>query len=177
MTTAVRNKRLELRFDKWDRNGNGRIERSDLEAEARRILDAFGESPSTPQGRAVLESFTSTFEYLAERAGVGRDGALDRQQFTKVIEAEVFKSGDAGFGRVVRPMIQAILNVCDTDGDGEVNPAEFTKWLTAVGVSRAKAEESFRLLDTNRSGSLTVDELVAAVKAFHFGTLDVPLLG
>jgi Ca2+-binding EF-hand superfamily protein len=177
MTTAVKNERLELRFDKWDRNGNGRIERSDLEAEARRILEAFGESPSTPQGRALVESFTSTFEYLAERAGVGRDGALDRRQFTEVIEAEVFKGGDAGFGRVVRPMIQGILNVCDTDGDGEVSPDEFAKWLQAAGVSRAKAEESFRLIDTNGNGSLTVDELVAAVKAYHFGTLDVPLLG
>ncbi|MEV6872106.1 EF-hand domain-containing protein [Amycolatopsis sp. NPDC051128] len=176
-TTAVKNERLELRFKKWDRNGNGRIERSDLEAEARRILDAFGESPSTPQGRALLESFTSTFEYLAERAGVGRKGALDRRQFIEVIEAEVFKGGDAGFGRVVRPMIQAILNVCDTDGDGEVNRAEFAKWLSAAGVDRKKADEAFRLIDTNGSGSLTVEELIAAVKAYHFGTLDVPLLG
>lgn len=177
MTTAVKNERLELRFDKWDSDGNGRIERSDLEAEAHRILAAFGESPSTPQGRALLESFTGTFEYLAERAGVGRGGGLDRQQFLQVIEAEVFQGGDAGFGRVVRPMIQAILNVCDTDGDGEVNPTEFAKWLKAAGVSKAKADESFRLIDTNGSGSLTVDELVAAVKAYHFGTLDVPLMG
>ncbi|WNV82871.1 EF-hand domain-containing protein [Umezawaea sp. Da 62-37] len=177
MTTAVKNERLELRFEKWDRDGNGRIDRSDLEAEANRILAAFGESPSTPQGRALLESFTGTYEYLAEKAGVGRDGALDRKQFTEVIEAEVFKGGDAGFGRVVRPMIQAILNVCDTDGDGEVNPAEFAKWLKAAGVDRSKADESFRTIDTDGSGALTVDELVAAVKAYHFGTLDVPLLG
>src|SRR4051812_38544839 len=180
MTTAVkneRNERLELRFDKWDLDGNGRIERSDLEAEAHRILDALDESPSTPQGRALLDAFTSTYEYLAERAGVGRGGALDRQRFTEVIEAEVFQGGDAGFGRVVRPMIQAILNVCDTDGDGVVNPTEFAKWLGAAGVSSSKAEEAFRLIDTNGDGSLTVDELVSAVKAYHFGTLDVPLLG
>jgi Ca2+-binding EF-hand superfamily protein len=177
MTTNVKNDRLEKRFDKWDVDGNGRIERTDFEAEAQRILQAFGEPPNSPQGRAVLESFTSTFEYLAEQAGVGRTGSLDKDRFMNVIETEVFQGGDAGFGRVVRPMIQAILNLCDTDGDGEVNRDEFAKWLGAVGIDGSKADEAFDAIDSNRSGSLTVDELVNAVKAFHFGTLDVPLLG
>ncbi|CAL9486780.1 Calerythrin [Actinosynnema sp. ALI-1.44] len=177
MTTAVKNERLEKRFDKWDVNGNGRIERSDLEAEAQRILKAFGEDQSSPQGRAVVDSFVGTFEYLAQRAGVGSNGSLDRNQFLQVIETEVFQGGDAGFGRVVRPMIQAILNLCDTDGDGEVTKAEFRRWMEAVGVQGAQADKAFGQIDTNGNGSLTVDELVSAVKEYHFGTLDAELLG
>ncbi|WP_309110867.1 EF-hand domain-containing protein [Saccharothrix sp.] len=177
MTTAVRNTRLEKRFDKWDVNGNGRIERSDLEAEAQRIVKAFGESPQSPNGRAVIDSFVHTFEYLAQRAGVGPNGALDKGQFLRVIETEVFQSGDAGFGRVVRPMIQSILNLCDTDGDGEVSQAEFGKWMKAVGVDPSQATQSFQQIDVNGNGKLTVEELVQAVKAYHFGTLDAELLG
>lgn len=49
MTTAVRNDRLKQRFQKWDVNGNGYIERSDYEAEAQRIIKALGETPSSPK--------------------------------------------------------------------------------------------------------------------------------
>ncbi|NUT93896.1 MAG: EF-hand domain-containing protein [Saccharothrix sp.] len=174
MTTAVKNERLEKRFDKWDVDGNGVIERSDLEAEAHRILAAFGEPPVSPKGRAVIDSFVGTFEYLAQKA---ESPSLDRESFLRVIETEVFKSGDAGFARVVRPMIQAILNVCDTDGDGEINPSEFARWLGAVGVDPMTAKTAFSKIDTDGSGVLTVDELVNAVKAYHFGTLEAELLG
>ncbi|MEJ2854450.1 MULTISPECIES: EF-hand domain-containing protein [unclassified Saccharothrix] len=177
MTTAVKNQRLEKRFEKWDVDGDGLIERSDLEAEAQRILKAFGESPSSPQGRAVIDSFVGTYEYLADKAGVGAAGGLDREKFLRVIETEVFQGGDAGFARVVRPMIQAILNVCDTDGDNEINPSEFARWMGAVGVDAATAKSAFSQVDVNGNGSLTVDELVGAVKAYHFGTLDAELLG
>ncbi|MFI9815092.1 EF-hand domain-containing protein [Saccharothrix variisporea] len=174
MTTAVKNERLEKRFDKWDVDGNGVIERSDLEAEGHRILKAFGETPSSPQGRAVIDSFVGTFDYLAQKAGTQ---SLDRETFLRVIEKEVFQGGDAGFARVVRPMIQSILNVCDTDGDGEINPSEFARWVGAVGVDPSTAKAAFSQVDTNGNGSLTVDELVNAVKAYHFGTLDAELLG
>ncbi|MBW4718453.1 EF-hand domain-containing protein [Saccharothrix obliqua] len=177
MTTAVKNERLDKRFDKWDVDGNGTIERADLENEAQRILKAFGEAPTSPQGRAVVDAFRGLYEYLAERAGVGATGKLDRTRFQQIVETEVFEGGDAGFGRVVRPTIQAILNLCDTDGDGEISRPEFTRWLNAIGVDRSQADEAFRKIDTNGNGSLTVDELVTAVKEFHFGTLDVELLG
>ncbi|WP_433259862.1 EF-hand domain-containing protein [Actinosynnema sp. CS-041913] len=177
MTTAVKNERLDKRFDKWDIDGDGLIEKANLEGEARRILTAFDETATSPRGHAVLEAFRDMYEHLAERAGVGAGGSLDRQQFLDVIEAEVFQGGDAGFGRVVRPTIQAILDLCDTDGDGEINRAEFTRWLDAVGVDRSQADSAFRAMDLNGNGTLTVEELVAAVKAYHFGTLDVELLG
>ncbi|GAA0221416.1 calcium binding protein CalD [Saccharothrix mutabilis subsp. mutabilis] len=177
MTTAVRNTRLEKRFEKWDVDGNGMIERSDLESEAQRIVAAFGESPQSPNGRAVVDSFRYTFDYLAEKAGVGPNGSLNQDQFLQVIEREVFAGGDAGFGRVVRPMIQAILNLCDTDGDGEVSEAEFGKWLKAVGVEPSRAREAFQQIDADGSGHLSVEELVQAVKAYHFGTLEAELLG
>ena len=177
MTTAVQNDRLRQRFAKWDVNGNGTIEKSDYEAEAKRIIQAFGEDPSSPQARAVTQSFVGMFEYLATKAGVGPNGSLDVDQFSAVIESEIFQQGDAGFNRVVRPTIAAIVGLCDTDGDGEVDQSEFAKWLDAIGVNRSSAAEAFRTIDADRSGKLSVDELVHAVRDYHMGKLDVPLLG
>jgi Ca2+-binding EF-hand superfamily protein len=177
MTTAVKNDRLKKRFEKWDVNGNGKIEKSDFEAEATRIIGAFGEDPASPQARAVRDSFVAMYEYLASKAGAGPNGSLSEKQFTEVIEAQIFQEGDAGFDRVVRPTIAAIVGMCDTDGDGEVNQKEFAKWLDAIGVEPSAAAPAFSAIDVNGSGKLTVDELVHAVRDYHLGKIDVPLLG
>lgn len=177
MTAAVKNERLRKRFAQWDVNGNGRIEKSDYEAEAHRIIDAFGEDQSSPKARAVRDTFGKMFEYLANKAGVGPNGSMDEEQFVRVVEAEVFSEGDSGFDRVVGPTIRAIVGLCDQDGDGEVDRSEFNRWLDAVGVDRSSATSAFNAIDTDGSGKLSVDELVNAVRNFHLGRLDVPLLG
>ncbi|MFC3453799.1 EF-hand domain-containing protein [Amycolatopsis speibonae] len=177
MTTAVKNDRAKKRFEKWDVNGNGTIEKSDLVAEASRIITAFEEDPASPQARAVRSAFEAMFEYLASKAGVGPSGSLDEEQFINVLETQVFQGGDAGFDKVVRPTIAAIVGLCDTDGDGEVNPSEFAKWLDAIGVERSAAKKAFSDIDANGNGKLTVNELVQAVRDYHSGKIDVPLLG
>lgn len=177
MTTAIKNERLKQRFAQWDVNGNGRIEKSDYQAEADRIIDAFGEDRSSSRARAVRDTFVKMFEYLAERAGVGPNGSMNEEQFISVVEAEVFQEGDSGFNRVVGPTIQAIVNLCDQNGDGEVDRQEFNRWLDAIGVDRSSATTAFNAIDADGSGKLTVDELVDAVRNFHLGRLDIPLLG
>lgn len=177
MSTPVKSDRLKKRFEKWDVDGNGRIEKSDYIAEAHRIIAAFGADPASPSARALIDAYTSMFEFLATKAGVGPDGSMSENEYLDVAEAQVFAEGDAGFNRVVRPTVAAMVGLADTDGDGEVSPSEFRKWLKAIGVDDSSAVESFRTIDANSNGTLTVDELVAAVRAYHFGTLDVPLLG
>lgn len=177
MTTATKNDRLKQRFQMWDVNGNGVIERSDFEEEAYRIIKAFGESPDSPRGRAVKDAFIGMFEYQAKEAGVGPHGRLTEEQFISVNERLMFQQGDAGFSRVLRPTIRAIVDLCDVDGDGLVNSAEFVTWLKAIGVDESEADNAFRQIDTSGDGQLSVEELLAAVRDFHFGKIDVPLLG
>jgi Ca2+-binding EF-hand superfamily protein len=169
--------RLGQRFAKWDVNGDGIIDRRDFEAEAQRILRAFNEKESTPRGRQVVVGFTGMFDYLADKAGQGAHGRLTPEQFATVGVQEVIDRGDAGFATVFRPAIQAVLSLADGDGDGQVGPSEFRTWMTAIGVSESDATESFMKIDVNGDGHLSIDELVVAVKDYHNGELNVPLLG
>ncbi|GGR65513.1 EF-hand domain-containing protein [Streptomyces roseolus] len=112
------------------------------------------------------------------KAGIDEHtGALTPEQFNRIAEEHILENGGAGFNRVVKPTIQAIVELVDVDGDGQVNPAEFKSWLDAIGVSDVEPAQAFRQIDTDGDGQLSVEELVQAVRAFHLGQIDVPLLG
>jgi Ca2+-binding EF-hand superfamily protein len=175
MATATQTSRLKQRFEKWDVDHNGVLERSDYEAEARRIIKSFGETGDSPKGRALLNAYLQMYDQMAGK--VGTTQGVTEQQYTQYVQNEMFSMGDAGFNRVLRPTISAIVNLCDTDGDGEINPREFAAWLRAVGVDSADAKAAFEQIDADGDGQLSVDELIQAVRDFHEGKSDVALLG
>ncbi|GAB2499719.1 EF-hand domain-containing protein [Nocardiopsis aegyptia] len=167
------NTRLEERFRLWDSNGNGVIERSDFESEADGIINALGAQGSAA-GTELKRAYLAMFDHLANAAGTNR---MDKAEFLRVAEQEIISKGDAGFSSVVAPTIQAIVNVLDTDNDGEVSPSEMAKWFDAIGLDQSAADEAFRQLDADGSGQLSVSELVDAVRDYHLGRNDIPLLG
>ncbi|AXB48010.1 EF-hand domain-containing protein [Amycolatopsis albispora] len=177
MTTAVAQDRLTQRFEKWDTNGDGALELADFQEEARRIAEAFAKDSSSPETRNLLNAFTGLFEYLATQAGVGKNGSLSEEQFRAVTERLIFQEGEASFNRVMRPVIKGVIGMCDDNHDGQINGDEFAIWLGAVGVDKDEARAAFDQIDTSGDGQLSTEELLAAVRSFHFGKLNVPLLG
>ncbi|WP_020674233.1 EF-hand domain-containing protein [Amycolatopsis nigrescens] len=177
MTTAIANDRLKQRFDKWDVNGDGVLERADFTQEAERIVSAFGKSMNSPEGQATLNAFTGLYEYLATQAGVGPSGSLTEDQFIAVNEKLIFQDGESTFNRVLRPVMKAVVGLCDSDHNGQIDANEFAQWLKGIGVSESQARSAFQQIDTSGDGQLSVEELLAAVRNFHFGKLDVALLG
>ncbi|EGG47162.1 MULTISPECIES: EF-hand domain-containing protein [Streptomyces] len=174
--TGTQRKRLEQRFDLYDINEDGRIDRTDLEREAQRIVRAFGEHESSPRAQALLHAYPQMFDYLVARADLAAGSSMTKEQFVGVAEREMLRHGAAGFGKVLRPSIRAMVDLCDIDGDGQVNPAEFRRWLEAISGD-IDAARAFEAIDANGDGQLSVDELVTAVGLYHEGKQDAPLLG
>ncbi|MFF8227395.1 EF-hand domain-containing protein [Streptomyces caelestis] len=168
--------RLRQRFALYDTDGDGRIERGDLEAEARRIVEAFGEPENSPKAQALLQAYPHMWDYMTQQAGLDAGQSLTFEQFVEIADTQMLSQGAIGFSTMLRPSIRAMVDLCDVDGDGEVDQQEFRKWLGAIG-SDIDADEAFRKVDTDGSGRLSVDELVAAVGKYHAGELDAPLLG
>ncbi|MFJ3947291.1 EF-hand domain-containing protein [Streptomyces griseoaurantiacus] len=176
MSPTVQEERLQRRFELWDRDGDGRIDRGDWEHEARRILASFDESPTSDKGQALLESYLGMWNYLAGQAQLGPNGSLDRQKFQDLADRQILARGRTGFDEVVRPTIASILDLCDKDGDGQVSPKEFKLWIKATGADESTADTAFRAIDADNDGQLSVEELVQAVHKYHTGELDVALL-
>jgi Ca2+-binding EF-hand superfamily protein len=176
MTTAIANDRLKQRFEKWDSDGNGVLERSDFEQEAAGVVRAFGADSNSREAQAVKRAYNELYDYQANQAGVGPNGRIPLEQFIAVNE-RVLQQGDTGFDRMMRPVVKSLIGLCDDNHDGSINQSEYAKWLKAVGVDASTARSTFSQIDTDGDGELSEDELLAAVRNFHAGKLDVPLLG
>ena len=177
MDATIANERLRKRFAKWDVDGSGSLERADFEKEAMQIARSFGKDPEGPEARELRDAFVGMFTHLAEQAGIPADGSLSEDQFVEAAGKLVGEGAEASFNRVLGPVMRGIVGLCDKNADGQINGEEFATWLTAIGVDRSQAGDAFQKVDTNGNGELSVDELLAAVRAFHFGELDVELLG
>jgi Ca2+-binding EF-hand superfamily protein len=177
MTTAIAADRLRQRFSKWDVDQSGSLERSDFEREADRVSGAFGAKPQSREAKTLKEAMRNLFDYHVKEAGVPANGTVSEEQFIRINEKLMFSDGEASFNRVLRPVMEALVGLCDSDHNGMINQDEFTQWLKGVGVSESDARDAFHQIDTDSSGELTVEELLAAVRNFHYGKLDVPLLG
>jgi Ca2+-binding EF-hand superfamily protein len=177
MSTAVANDRLVKRFEKWDTDGNGVLEPSDFQGEAARILDNLGRDAGSPEAQALVSAFQGLYEHLADRAGVPAGSGISREQFLSATGDMLFKEGEAGFNRALSPVIKALIALCDDNHDGQIDDREFRAWLTAVGVPASQAGDMFRKVDANGDGRLSEDELLQVVRDFHFGRLEVELLG
>ncbi|MFF9095750.1 MULTISPECIES: EF-hand domain-containing protein [unclassified Streptomyces] len=177
MSTAVANDRLVKRFEKWDTDGNGVLEASDFQGEAARIAQNLGKSADSPEVQQLHRAFQGLFDYLADKAGVGSGGAITRDQFLDATGNMLFGEGEASFDQALGPVVKALIQLCDDNHDGEIDAREFQAWLTAVGVPASQAGQMFGKVDLNGDGRLSEDELLQVVRDFHFGRLEVELLG
>ncbi|MEV6202800.1 EF-hand domain-containing protein [Streptomyces sp. NPDC051771] len=171
---TIAQERLEKRFEKWDVNGDGVLELSDFTTEAANIARAFGETPESAKGVQLRNGFTEMFEKLADKAGAS--GQINRAQFLQAA-GEVVKGGPATFNPVLGPVTKGIVALADKNNDGVIDEAEFAAWLGVIGLDEQAGRAAFQQIDADKSGSLSEDELLEAVRQFHTGELDVELLG
>ena len=173
---SAKHERLQRHFESLDVDADGHLEPEEWEAPARRILEALGEPSTSPRAQVVIASYQKMWNYLAEQAGTGTS-TLTLGQFEQVIDSHIANPDDTDFSDVLRDAIKAVAGLFDRDAKGAVTPEGFTSWLRAVGADTSKAQETFRQIDVDDDGDLTVDELMQAVRDYHAGKLDVSVLG
>jgi Ca2+-binding EF-hand superfamily protein len=167
--------RLKRRFQRWDLDRSGSLERSDFEREAITIAERMGESPGGAKTKRLTQALLGMYEAIARDGGAGRAGSISWDEFRQAA-SRWMEGNEETLRQQLRPMVEAVVSMADTSGDGTIGRAEFADWISAIGLDRSTAESSFDRIDTNRDGELSIDEVLAACVDFHMGRSDFELL-
>ncbi|MCY0930304.1 EF-hand domain-containing protein [Streptomyces sp. H27-H1] len=171
MTNDLLDRKLDRAFAHLDVNEDRVIDEHDIIGLGSRLLSALGESATSPKADQVMGGLVDFWQELFTELDLDRDGKVTPEEYKQGM-TRLYAQGGPAYDRSFRPMVQAILTIVDTDGDGVISPAEFHKAQEAFDtrLSQADAEALFRRIDADGDGTLTVDELLGAVREYYTGT-------
>jgi Ca2+-binding EF-hand superfamily protein len=165
---AFLDRKLTRRFQTFDFDDDGDIDRSDFEASAERTSDEFGHPADSPARQRLLALSLGLWDHLASVADVDRDGAIDLQEYKNAFAAGLLET-EASFDQGYRPFLDAIMAVADADGNGFLDAQQHVRWTGALmRLPEADAREVHRRLDTDGDGLISTADLLQAIRDYYF---------
>ncbi|MGW1796143.1 EF-hand domain-containing protein [Streptomyces sp. NPDC001984] len=161
MVTTEYGRRIAARFDTFDQDGNGYIDREDFNSAAKALLAEFSTAARSDKGQALYagaEAFWQGMAGIADRDG---DQRITRDEFVGGAVKRLRDNPDR-FAEIARPFLHAALAVADTDGDGSVTVEDTVRVLHILGVREDIAETVAVALDINADGKVGEAEIVPA---------------
>src|SRR5215469_6837566 len=155
---------LERRFAVIDTDGNGVWQRDDGQLLTRRLCEAFGHAPDSAAGRAVASAQQALFDAMLAHLDANHDAEISRDEFVTGVGLAI--ADRPGFDAAVGSTARTLIQVADTDGNGVLDPGEYTRLAAAYGARADQARRAFSRLDQDRNGVLDAAELTAAISQF-----------
>jgi Ca2+-binding EF-hand superfamily protein len=164
--TSFLDKKLTRRFQTYDIDGDGVLERSDFETAARRMGAEFGLDADDPDYRRLVMLCVGLWEHLC--AVSGAESKISEAQYKSAFAAgllETEESFDSGYV----PFLQAIVAIADVDGDGRLTADDHARWTgSLMNLPEALAREIHSKLDTDGDGLIDTADLLAAIREYYF---------
>ena len=155
---------LERRFAVIDTDGNGVWQRADGQLLTRRLCEAFGLTPDSAAGRAVASAQQALFDAMLAHLDANHDAQISRDEFVTGVGLEI--ADRPGFDAAVGSTVRTLIQVADTDGNGVLDPGEYSRLAAAYGARADQARRAFSRLDQDRNGVLDAAELTTAISQF-----------
>jgi tellurite resistance protein TerC len=158
---------LERRFAVVDTDGNGVWQRDDYELLTRRLCEAFGQAADSAAGHAVATAQRDLFDTMLSYMDANGDCVITLDEFVTALGQA--RRDRQGFDSAVGASARSLIQVADQDGNGVLDPAEYTRLATVFGARADEAGRAFGRLDQDRNGVLDATELTLAISQFFAG--------
>jgi Ca2+-binding EF-hand superfamily protein len=155
---------LERRFAVVDTDGNGMWQPADYQLLTRRLCETFGRDPDSAAGRALAAAQEALFDIMLAHMDANGDCVISRDEFVAAVGPGI--GHRAGFDTAVEAAARSLIQVADTDGNGVLDPGEYTRLAAVYGAHADAAEWAFGRLDQDRNGVLDAAELRLAIRQF-----------
>lgn len=166
--TAFLDRRLTRRFEVYDRNRDGFVERSDFDLAAARLTSAFGLGLDDVRAKRFHEQLLGVWDHLAAVTDVNDDGRMSLTEYRTAFVRGLLGRPEA-FDDIYVPYLDALMDVADHDGDGYLGVDEHVRWSAALmNVPEADARAVHARLDHDGDGLIGTEDLLAALRAYYF---------
>jgi len=155
---------LERRFAVVDTDGNGVWQRGDGQLLAQRLGQTFGYAADSAAWRAVAAAQGALFDTMLSHLDANDDQEISREEFVAGVGPDL--ADRPGFHAAVGATARSLIQVADADGNGVLDPGEYTRLAEVYGARADQAERAFGRLDQDRNGVLDATELTLAISQF-----------
>ncbi|GAA2219328.1 EF-hand domain-containing protein [Streptomyces nogalater] len=142
-------------FAMLDVDGDGAITHEEYLARVGRVASAMGRDAGHP----VVAASRAAHEAVFRDMDANGDGRVTFEEYRTWVGHEAFE-------RSCRPALGSLFDIADTDADGYLDRAAFTRLRTAAGNAATDAGAAFDALDTDRDGLIDRDAYLAGIRDF-----------
>ncbi|WP_112261321.1 EF-hand domain-containing protein [Lentzea terrae] len=166
--SAFLDRKLTRRFETYDSDQDGYIDRSDFEQAAARTTAAFGLSDDDLRAKHFHELLLGLWDHLWAVTDTNDDDRISLTEY-KAAFAQGLLERPESFDDGYVPFLDALLAVADHDGDGYLGVDEYVRWTGALlNLPRSVARTVHSRLDHDGDGLISTDDLLAAIRAYYF---------
>jgi Ca2+-binding EF-hand superfamily protein len=164
--TPFLDRKLTRRFQTYDTDRDGYLERTDFETAAGRMAAEFGLPADDPDGRRLTALCVGVWEHLCAVSGALT--RISEEQYKAAFAAGLLETEehfDAGYV----PFLQTIVAIADTDGDGRLTAEDHIRWTgSLMNLSEDVARGIHARLDADGDGFIDAADLLAAIRDYYF---------
>lgn len=166
---SIIHSKAEHYYNVFHRERDGWVSEADVHAWVGRTAREFDLAPGTAPADALQKSILEYWKRLFVPMDTDGDGVVSRDEFLAGFVSLENRPDD--YARVVTPSAKVFVATADVDGDGELDKSEFKRlFQSSFALSDEDIDVSFADIDTDGSGSISTDELRAAIRVFHSST-------
>ncbi|MEV0521899.1 EF-hand domain-containing protein [Streptomyces sp. NPDC050439] len=142
-------------FSMLDVDGDGVISRQEYLARPERAAEALGRAGDDP----LLALARTAHERVFASMDANQDGRV-------LFEEYAAWAGGEAFDEVCRPALGSLFDLADTDSDGHLDRAEFTRLRRALGNPADNARAAFDAMDEDEDGLIDRDAYLGQIRSF-----------
>ncbi|MFS8103958.1 EF-hand domain-containing protein [Lentzea alba] len=166
--TAFLDRRLTRRFETYDSDQDGFIERSDFEQAGSRTVAEFGLSADDLRAKRLHEHLLGVWDRLSAVTDTNDDDRISLTEYKTAFAHRLLERPES-FDDTYLPFLDTLMAVADHDGDGHLGVDEYVRWSVAlVNIPPSAARAAHARLDHDGDGLISTDDLLAAIRAFYF---------